>query len=172
MGPSTYLEQILYYDQCSVTDETFEKSAYAIFEKVEAKPSIQIWVQTHDSNSSSAAYIYVQKGPIELNVEAASCPSPPVDHCRFPAWEPPHYVGSHGLHRQYVSNSHELQNIVSVRYMLKYEYFKSKTDSFDYRDIILLLQDLVCKTSSFEVLSQLKPLTALYPSDTHTVVLI
>lgn len=114
MGPSTYLEQILYYDQCSVTDETFEKSAYAIFEKVEAKPSIQIWVQTHDSNSSSAAYIYVQKGPIELNVEAASCPSPPVDHCRFPAWEPPHYVGSHGLHRQYVSNSHELQNIVST----------------------------------------------------------
>lgn len=115
MISSTYLEQSLYFDQSSSTDETLEKRACEIFEKLEANPFVEICVRIHDSNSSSPTSFNSQKGSVTLDVEAASSPSSPVDHCRFPGWEPPHYVGSHDLQRQYFSNSQELRNIVSVR---------------------------------------------------------
>lgn len=128
MEPSTYLERVLFYNQSSATDQTLEQRSSQIFGEVEAQSFLEIHLQIHDSNSSSPLSFKQQKGPTQLDVEAASIPPSPVDHSHYLGRDPPRYVGSPGLHHRSVSDAQELKNIALVRSTLKYERFTSKAD--------------------------------------------
>lgn len=117
MGPINYLEQILFYNQSTATDETLKERSSEIFEKVEAESFAEIHVQSHHSDSSSPSSLNPRKWSVRLDVEVASNPPPPVDHYGYPVRDLPCYVGSPGLLRQRnSSSSQELEKIIeSVR---------------------------------------------------------
>ncbi|MCJ1263928.1 hypothetical protein MMC22_003798 [Lobaria immixta] len=120
MEPSTYLEQILFYNQSSATDQILEERSSEIFEEVEAQSFVKIHVQIQDSYNSSSLSFNQQKGPTHLDAEAASIPSSPVDHSDYFGRDPPRYVGSPGLHYRSVSNAQDLKNIALVRSKLNF----------------------------------------------------
>lgn len=95
MSPSTYLEEILSYNQSSETDRTLDQRSNEIFEQCETKSFVLIYLQNRDSNGSHSSSINPQNQKLILYVEV----------------RPPRSVGPRF---QKVSDSQELRT-VSVR---------------------------------------------------------
>lgn len=123
MTVSSYLEQDLFYDQTSATDQLFEEKADKIFEADEAFSRIEIHVHSPLENRKYEdatgiiliSGVVTQKRDSWSESEPLALPPSPVDHCHYLRPDPPSYDGSPGLIYRNIQDNEELIELSLVR---------------------------------------------------------
>ena len=116
MKTSSYLEQTLFFEQSSATDQYFEDRASQLFESSEKPAFIEFYKQLprHDSVSSEAVWIHKHDYDGKPSAHSDSEPPSPVDSHRFLRKDPPRYVEPARLECCKVSKIGELTEFARV----------------------------------------------------------